>query len=686
MTIEKSMKLDKLSLGTCYYPEHWDRSLWRDDLKRMKEAGIETIRIAEFAWSKTEPGEGQFDFAFFDDFLDIAEEAQMQVIMGTPTATPPAWLTQKYPEVLNCDINGIPFCHGARRHYNYNSKKYQELCARIVTKVAQHYGKRNAVIGWQIDNELNCETDVFYSESDTLAFREFLKDKYVDLDALNDAWGTVFWNQTYTEWEEIHVPRTTISNSTNPHEVLDYIRFISESACRFAKMQSDILRMYKKVSDFITTNGMFSHLDNHRMTKESLDFYMYDSYPNFAYCLCEDPLHSDDLNDRKWSRNLAEVRSVSPNFGIMEQQSGANGWNTRMEAPAPKPGQMTLWTMQSIAHGADFISYFRWRTAIMGTEIYWHGILDYANRDNRKLAEVQEIHRKFQKIGELAGSRYQATFGVIKDYDNVWDADLDVWHQRIEKVSQKGIFEAAQLTHTPMDYVYLNEDLSLQELLKYPLLFYPHGVILTRKTKALLEAYVQEGGTLILGCRTGYKDRTGKCVMQNLPGLLQELAGADVTDGTFIGKMDGKVMVNWEDCSIEAAVYNDILSPLTDRAEVLGTYQSNYYKGEAALIKNIWGKGQVYYFGGAFTRDAAEVFLRKLGVAEPYQSLLELPREAELAIREKDGRQYLFVLNYSHEPVQICLKQPMRDMYAGAETVGTIELKAYETKVFLKKL
>lgn len=134
--------------------------------------------------------------------------------------------------------------------------------------------------------------------------------------------------------------------------------------------------------DFITTNGMFGNLDNHRMEDECLDVYTYDSYPNFAYCLCEDPKHSDDLNDRKWSRNLTEVRSICPHFGIMEQQSGANGWNTRMEAPVPKPGQMTLWAMQSIAHGADYVSFFRWRTATMGTEIYWHGILDYDNRDN----------------------------------------------------------------------------------------------------------------------------------------------------------------------------------------------------------------------------------------------------------------------------------------------------------------
>ena len=377
----------ELSLGTCYYPEHWDRNLWKEDLDRMLANGIHTIRIGEFAWSKVEPREGEFTFAFFDDFLEVVAQTEMKVIFGTPTATPPAWLTDKYPEVLNCRMDGVKYRHGMRRHYNYNSKVYRELSAKIVEKFGEHYAPHKNVVGWQIDNEINCEVAEFYSESDTLAFREFLKKKYGTLEELNKAWGAVFWNQEYTQWEQVYVPRTTIHNSTNPHETLDYIRFVSDSAISFCKMQSDILRKYIKPGDFITTNGMFQNLDNHAMTDEALDVYTYDSYPNFAYCLCEDPKHSKNLNDRRWSDKLTEVRSICPHFGIMEQQSGANGWNTRMEAPAPKPGQMMLWAMQSIGHGADYVSFFRWRTCTMGTEIYWHGILDYDNRDNRKLAE-----------------------------------------------------------------------------------------------------------------------------------------------------------------------------------------------------------------------------------------------------------------------------------------------------------
>ena len=221
--------------------------------------------------------------------------------------------------------------------------------------------RSKAIIGWQIDNEFNCENNMFYSESDNQAFRIFLEQKYQIIENLNKGWGTVFWNQTYTCFEEIYVPRKTNGNSPNPHLMLDYIRFISDSVKKFAKLQSDIISNYKKEEDFITTNGLFGNINNHEMVKESLDFMTYDSYPNFAYCL-DSYQEADLLKDRWWSHNLAEVRSTSTRFGIMEQQSGANGWNISMEAPTPRPGQMTLWTMQSIAHGADYISFFRWRT------------------------------------------------------------------------------------------------------------------------------------------------------------------------------------------------------------------------------------------------------------------------------------------------------------------------------------
>lgn len=668
-------------LGTCYYPEHWPKELWREDLERMLNVGIEVVRVGEFAWSKIERTEGKYSFAFFDEFLDLAEEVGMKVIFGTPTATPPAWLTTKYPEVLNARMDGVLLRHGARRHYNYNSKVYQKFATEITERLAQHYAKRSCIIGWQIDNELNCETAEFYSESDTLAFREFLKEKYDTLDALNDAWGTVFWNQTYTAWEEIFVPRTTISNSTNPHEVLDYTRFISLSARKFAKMQSDILRKYIKKDDFITTNGLFGNLDNHKMNQESLDFFTYDSYPNFAYFLDGYSEEAKDLRDRKWSRNLAEVRSISPNFGIMEQQSGANGWNTSMEAPAPRPGQLTLWTMQSIAHGADFISYFRWRTAIMGTEIYWHGILDYSGRDNRRLKEVARVKEYMDNMQDIAGTLYEARVGIIKDYDNIWDAQLDVWHRRVEKQSQKALFEAAQLTHTPFDYIYIDHVESQEDLSKYKVLFYPHPTMITKERVALLEEYVEHGGILVVGCRSAYKDMTGKCVMEKLPGLLQELSGTDVLEYTFIAPDAGKVMIDWEGRSMQASQFVDIVENIGENSKVEGRYTSDYYAGSGAIVSNSYGKGKMYYYGSAFNQESASIFLEKLGVSNPYGDIVQLPKECEIAVRKKEQTAYMFLLNYAPYTVEINLQKEATSMLDGSKLCGNIILQAYEPLV-----
>lgn len=684
MRKEQNFKWDRLQLGTCYYPEHWDESLWEDDLKRMLSHGIETIRIAEFAWSKVEPKEGEFTFAFFDSFLEVAKKTGMKIIFGTPSATPPAWLTEKYPEVLNARLDGSKVRHGMRRHYNYNSPKYQELTKRIVEKIGEHYASHPYIIGWQIDNELNCEINEFYSESDDAAFKVFLREKYGNIDALNKAWGTVFWNQTYTEFEEIHVPRLTINNFVNPHHRLDYVRFVSDSCRKFCKMQSDILRKYVKPGDFITTNGMFANVDNHEMTDESLDVYTYDSYPNFAYMLCEDPLHSTDLNDRKWSNKLTEVRSICEHFGIMEQQSGANGWNTRMEAPAPKPGQMMLWSMQSIAHGADYVSYFRWRTCTMGTEIYWHGILDYDNRDNRKLAEIDQIWKRVKAIEETTGAAYQAKVALVRDYDNIWDSNLDIWHERLQWASEYEIFHATQINHTPLDHLFLQESTSVEELAKYPVLIYPHALILTEKRAALLKEYVAQGGTLILGARTGQKDITGQCVMKPMPGLLADITGSDVAEFTFVGPADEAQFMNWGDQQIETGLFSDILDVTDENAKVLATYGNDFYQGRAALIENTYGKGKVLHFGGTFTRANVKAFLAYTGILTPYSKVLTLPEVCELAVKEKNGKEYFFVLNFDRTETKITLNETLTDMDTKEAVTGEVILKPYETKVYCK--
>jgi len=681
MNSKQNHRWDRLTMGVCYYPEHWPENLWAEDLDRMLDTGISVIRIAEFAWNKIEPEEGRFEFGFFERFLDLCEEKKMKVIFGTPTATPPAWLTEKYPEVLNGTKDGVLYRHGGRRHYNYNSPVYQEFCARIVEKEAEHYGKHPAIVGWQIDNELNCETCEFYSEADSAAFRVFLKEKYGTLERLNDAWGTIFWNQTYTDWEEIYVPRTVLNNGINPHQHLDYFRFLSDSTISFCGMQAEIIRKYKKPEDYITTNGIFWNVDNHRMEKDCLDVYTFDSYPSFAFGLDRDPRTADDLNDRKWTMRLNEVRSVCPHFGIMEQQSGANGWTTRMEGPAPRPGQLTLWAMQSVAQGADYISFFRWRTCTVGTEIYWHGILDYDNRDNRKLAEVQDFYRKLKRIDAVCGAENVAAFALIKDYDNEWDTEVDTWHRRVAEQSEKEIFIASELYHTPYDIVYLQEDSQVCDLSRYPAVIYPHPTIMDEKMARLLKEYVEQGGILVIGCQSGYKDRNGKCVMLPQPGLLQEITGSDVRDFTFVSPAEEAVWASGGGKKIEMPLFNDILEPL-EGAEILAVYENSYYAEKAAVTENKLGKGKALHFGSTFSRNNLSWLFEYLGIKEPFAYLIDAPETLEVVLREKDGKQYLFVLNFQPEEVSFVLKKEMRLLYTGETLQGEQALPAYGTAVY----
>jgi beta-galactosidase len=683
--MDKPLALDHLTLGVCYYPEHWDESLWENDLDRMLASGIETVRVFEFAWSIAEPREGCYDFSFFDRFLTLAAVKGMRVILCTPTATPPAWLTFAHPEVLNSDKQGNLMHHGHRRHYNYTSPVYLAYTEKIVTALARRYGTHPAVIGWQIDNEVNCEINEFYSASDRTAFRAYLQQRFGTLNALNDAIGARFWNQTYTDWQQVDMERTTLHNHANPHMALLEKAFFSHSAISYIKLQSDILRAFIG-SRFITTNGFFGHVDNYRLTRDALDFMTYDSYPNFGYgrASVAVPHIHEDLRDRASSLKLSMARSMSPNFGVMEQQSGANGWDFTMIAPMPKPGQMRLWTYQSVAHGADFISYFRWRTAVFGTEIYWHGLNDYDNRPNRRTAELERVAGEFKLLPAVAGSRYRALVAVACDYLNEWDGERDQWHGPLDSHSRMEIFKASQFSHTPMDTLPLDalaKDTELEQLLRYKAIIYPHATILSARTAEILEQYCRAGGTLIMGARTGYKDEFGRCRMMPMPGYARALCGAEVADYTFARPEEPPVRILWNGAAYDAPIFHDILSPV-EGGEALACFEGGYYSGMPALIrKRYLSGGAAYYLGAGFAQGMVEALLRVCGVLTPYAGVIVCPPQVELACRTKDKDAWYFALNYSAEPQTVNVIEPLLDTHTGKTASGQIVLEPYGVKV-----
>ncbi|MFK3935934.1 beta-galactosidase [Alkalihalobacillus sp. NPDC078783] len=669
-----------IELGVCYYPEQWDEALWADDYKRMVEMGFTYVRVGEFAWSVFEPVQGSFSFDLFDRAISLAEECGLKVIMSTPTATPPAWLTHNHPEVLNVSKDGTIHHHGLRGHYNYNSFTYREFTKIIVEKLTKHYANHSAICGWQIGNEFNCEANVFYSDADHDAFREWVKQKYGTLDQLNDAWGTVFWNQTYSDWEQIFLPRITPADSDNPHHALDEKRFVSDSTIHFAKLQADMIRAHAP-NHWVTTNGKFGHLNHHQLTNELLDFYAYDSYPNFGYVFSEG--EEGPLLDRKWSWNLSTVRDISSQFAIFEQQSGPGGWVNRLEQPTPKPGQIKLWTYQSIAHGADMVLYFRWRTATKGTEMYWHGLNNYDNKPNRRLKEVETTGNELKRVGEeLFGTHFLAEGAILHDYDNEWDGELDTWHGPFTGKSIRSWFKAFQYQHIPVDCFTINDDTTLDQLKTYKVLVYPHPAIMTSKRANLLERYCEQGGTLILGSRSGYKNEYGHAYMKSFPGLLSDLAGVEVNDFTRINKFDDTPHIEWGEHTLKTETFNEVLTILSEKTTVLASYQNSYYANAPALVKTRFGKGTCYYFGGVFNEQLASLLLTDTGLKT--RSELTLPKNIELAIRASKGKEYFFLLNYSGDEQTITLNEPMNELLSNVTLQSTSTIEPYGVMILTK--
>jgi len=389
------------------------------------------------------------------------------------------------------------------------------------------------------------------------------------------------------------------------------------------------------------------------------------------------------LRDRAWSWNLSLARALSPNFGIMEQQSGANGWDFSMLAPMPKPGQMTLWSMQSIAHGADYVSYFRWRTAPYGTEIYWHGLNDYDNRPNRRMAEVTAFGKRVRKLSGLAGSRYEAKVALVTDYLNEWDGERDLWHGPIDRASSGAIFTACQESHTPLDRLYIRHtkdfDTTLQDLRRYDVLFYPHAAILTEDTARLLESYCAQGGKLVMGARTGYKDEYGRCPMMPMPGYASKLCGVRVADYS-IARADEPAVITAGGREIDAPNFIESLEAVDGTAE--GVYQAGPMKGETALVCKAYPSGgEACYWGSGFSRDAALLFLDRFGVKEPYADVAEIPACVEAAVRRSEKERVLFLLNYTGEEQTVHFIKAVYDLDHDREVSGDTILAPYQAFV-----
>jgi len=411
-----------MRLGCCYYPEHWPESWWAEDARRMAALGLSRVRIGEFAWSRIEPEAGRFDWSWLDRAIDTLHGAGLGIILGTPTATPPKWLVDTMPDMLAIDAHGQERRFGSRRHYCFSHPGYRAQCQRIVTALVERYGQHPGIVAWQTDNEYGChDTVVSHSAAAAQGFRRWLADRHGDIATLNAAWGNVFWSMEYRSFDAIDPPNLTVTEP-NPAHVLDYRRFASDEVASFNRAQVDILRSRSPVRDIIHNfMGFFTQFDHHDLSRD-LDVATWDSYPI-------------GFLDQFWftdGEKLAYARQGHPDIAafhhdlyrgcahgrwwVMEQQPGPVNWAAHN--PAPLDGMVRLWTLEAAAHGAELVSYFRWRQAPFGQEAHHAGLLRPDSVEDIGAHEARAAAADLAELGDLGPPA--KSVALIFSYEAAW--------------------------------------------------------------------------------------------------------------------------------------------------------------------------------------------------------------------------------------------------------------------------
>jgi len=498
-------------IGVDYYPEHWDTDLktlpqMANDLIIMKENGIELIRVGEFAWYVMEPSEGEYDFSLLDKLFELTREIGIKIIIGTPSATPPAWLIKKHPEILQKDDKGHVRNFGSRRHYCYNSHIYKVYVDKIVHKLAERYGEKDNLYAWQIDNEFGCEDTTYcYCEKCDAAFQKYLENKYDTVEDLNRDWGTIFWSQQYDDFSQITTPKRT-NAMRNPHQLLDFYRFSTDSIMDFAQMQIDIINRYssKPITHNLMTN--FTEIDYKKIERQ----YDFLSFDNYHFGKTFKPWFAGMNFDLMWSLQRKP-------FTIMEQQPGRVNWQVRNVYY--NHSWMEKSSRQALSQGAENIVFFRYRALPFGAEQFHNGILNYDGNPER--SQRLQVCKRLSEESPL--ERKKARIGIYFDYEVAWmhsingvDQDFDYFTAIMELY--RPIFEHGE----QVDFIFRDSDLTGYDFLIIPFALYiPQDV---------LDQIAKSNSKVIVTCMSDMKDERNHIISERPLGMNMRGIEFEITD------------------------------------------------------------------------------------------------------------------------------------------------------------
>lgn len=649
--------------GVYYYPEHWEESQWERDLKQIRDLGFEFVHFAEFAWAQLEPEEGKYDFAWLDRAVALAAKYDLKVIMCTSTATPPVWLSRKYPEILVRNEQGIALDHGARQHASFASPLYRELAYKMIEKLAEHYGSDPRIIGWQLDNEPAVQFD--YNPKAELGYRDFLRKKYNnDIQALNAAWGTSFWSEVYSSFDEITLPKPA-QMFMNHHQILDYRRFAAAQTNEFLDAQCLLIKKYAK-NQWVTTNYIPNYEEGHIGGSPTFDFQCYTRYMVYGdnegigrrgYRV-GNPLRIALANDF--------FRPIQNTYGVMELQPGQVNWGTIN--PQPLPGAVRLWLWSVFAGGSDFICTYRYRQPLFGTEQYHYGIV---GTDGVTVTpgghEYAQFMREIKSLRGQVGEReakpadYMARrTAILFNHENSWSIERQkqnaTWNTmgHIEKY-----YRTLKSFGAPVDFITEAKDFT-----DYRVMIVPAYQLADKELVDRWIAYVKQGGNLVVTCRTAQKDRYGRLPEAPFGSMLDPLTGNEMEfydlllpEDKGVVEMDGKRYA-WN-------TWGEILKP-GKGVQVWATYDEEFYAGKPAITSRRLGRGTVTYVGVDSADGSLEREVLKKLYAELEIPVMDLPYGVTMEYRNGMG----IVLNYSDKPYHFELPKGAKKLI-GEEEIPT---------------
>ncbi len=669
----KKFVLPDIYFGGDYTPEHFPKQVMEEDMRLMKKAGVNIATINVFSWGQLQPNEDTWCFEWLDEIMDTLAKNGVYADMGTATASTPAWIAKKYPEILPYDKNGIRFNHGSRQTFNPNSPKYKELSQKLVRKIAERYKDHPALCMWHVNNELSHQVNYDYSEITAEKFRNWCKEKYGTCENLNKTWGLDFWGNNIYEWDEL-VPPMKTAHQVSTSLLLDWKRFTSECYMDVARNEIEILREVTPNVP-ITTNFLyeFKRLD-YFVWAEIIDFISVSSFP--------DPKTNNHPGEAALSHDMMRGLKDQP-FVLLEQAPSQVNW--RLANVNKKPGVMRLWSHQGMAHGSDSFLFFQWRASVHGSEKFHSAIVPHIGENSRVFREMTEFGNELPNLKEIVGSDVQADVAIVLDYNNWWTVEFTPGPTALLKY-----LENIQAYHYPLyeqnitvDIVPYDRDLS-----KYKVVIAPVLYMLKPGFKESIEKFVSEGGTFITTFFSGVVDEHDKVFDGGYPGPLSDLLGLKVEEFEAMKPyiknslvMNGKLAnVSGE---FESSLWCDILQLGT--AQSLAEYGKDFFKGTAALTVNDFGKGKAYYVATLPDNDFMRKFLKQVCAEQGVKPVLEAPERVEAVVRCDGDNDYLFVMNHNYEPVEVTLPGgEYFDLLTQTKMRGTIKLDAVQS-VILKQ-